>query len=77
MPAPSDNPVRDPVAYLVCAEDDGLEAVIAGLGGYVWGPAPMHLTGSHLVILPESVALQCGEVRVGERRCRFTYVRRL
>lgn len=37
----------------------------------------MHLTGSYLVILPESVELQCGEVRVGERRCRFTYVRRL
>lgn len=77
MQASSDYPVRNPVAYLVCAEDDGFEAVIAGLGGYVWGPAPMHLTGSHLVILPESVALKCGVVRVGEWHCCFTYVRQL
>jgi hypothetical protein len=77
MSAHSDPPVRNQVAYLVCAEGANFEDVIAGLGGYVWGTAPMHLTGSHLVILPESVALECGVVRVGELLCRFTYVRRL
>lgn len=65
------------VAYLVCAEGEAFPAVVESLGGYVWGDSPMHMTGSHLVILPSNVDLSCGEVNVQGMCCRFTYVRKL
>lgn len=64
------------VAYLVCAEGD-YPQVIEGLGGYVWGYSPMHMTGSHMVILPGAVDLKCGELVVQGKSCRFTYVHKL
>jgi hypothetical protein len=57
--------VVNSVAYLVCAKDDVFHDVIKHLGGYVWGDSPMHMTGSHLVILPGSVELHCGETKAG------------
>lgn len=77
MPVTSDHSIKNPVAYLVCAEGRSFEDVVAGLGGYVWGVSPMHLTGSHLVILPDSIELHCGEIHVGESHCVLTYVHRL
>jgi len=65
------------VAYLVCAEGDAFPEVINRLGGYVWGSSPMHMTGSHMVILPDNVELECGEMKVQGKCCRFTYVHRL
>lgn len=57
--------VANPVAYLVCAKGDAFHDEIRHLGGYVWGDSPMHMTGSHLVILPGSVELHCGETNAG------------
>lgn len=65
------------VAYLVCTEGDAFSEVIERLGGYVWGCSPMHMTGSHMVILPDTVELECGEMKVQGKCCRFTYVHRL